>query len=174
MSAANSRSILAFTRGQESLAELYERYAVDAIRLAHVILGDRQAAEDTVQDAFVRMAGRLRHIRDRDAFPRYLRRTVVNLCRMRIRRARLERALTTFARDPSVASHEAAISEREAIRSAIGKLSERQRIAIALRYYDDMSDEEIAEVLSCRRSTVRSLISRAIPRLREEIGDDQD
>ena len=61
------------------LAELYVRHAAEATRLAYMLTGDRQLAEDLVQDAFVKLAGRLVHLRDPGAFDAYLRRTIVNL-----------------------------------------------------------------------------------------------
>src|SRR5213083_2990999 len=74
------------------LGELYVRHADDAVRLAYLLTGDRALAEDLVQDAFVRLAGRLVHLRDPGAFEAYLRRTVVNLANSFYRRKRLERA----------------------------------------------------------------------------------
>src|SRR5262249_42709841 len=73
------------------LAELYERHAGAAIGLAYLLTGDRYHAEDLVQEAFVRVAGRFRHLRDEGAFEGYLRRTVVNLFTSQLRRRRLER-----------------------------------------------------------------------------------
>src|SRR5438105_4353777 len=74
------------------LGELYVRHADDAVRLAYLLTGDRALAEDLVQDAFVRLAGRLVHLRDPDAFDAYLRRTVVNLSNSYFRRKKVERA----------------------------------------------------------------------------------
>src|SRR5437016_11762255 len=74
------------------LGELYVRHADDAVRLAYLLTGDRALAEDLVQDAFVRLAGRLVHLRDPDAFDAYLRRTVVNLSNSYFRRRKVERA----------------------------------------------------------------------------------
>src|SRR5438034_11207824 len=70
------------------LAELYVRHAAEATRLAYMLTGDRQLAEDLVQDAFVRLAGRLVHLRDPGAFDAYLRRTIVNLANSHFRRKR--------------------------------------------------------------------------------------
>src|SRR6184192_809214 len=75
-----------------SLGELYLRHADDAVRLAYLLTGDRDLAEDLVQDAFVRLAVRLVHLRDPDAFHAYLRRTVVNLSHSHFRRKKVERA----------------------------------------------------------------------------------
>src|SRR6266513_2514152 len=80
------------------LGELYLRHVDDAVRLAFLLTGDSALAEDIVQDAFVRLAGRLVHLRDPDAFHAYLRRTVVNLSNSYFRRKRVERAYMARAR----------------------------------------------------------------------------
>src|SRR5438034_11204932 len=80
------------------LGELYLRHAHDAVRLAYLLTGDRALAEDLVQDAFVRLAGRLVHLRDPGAFDAYLRRTVVNLSHSHFRRRKVERAYLERAR----------------------------------------------------------------------------
>src|SRR5512133_3440418 len=74
------------------LANAYVRSAPGGIRLAYLLTGDRAAAEDLVQEAFVRFMGRLRFLRDPDAFEPYLRRTIVNLSKNRFRRRAVERA----------------------------------------------------------------------------------
>ena len=74
------------------LEELYVRNAPGALRLAYFLTGNRELAEDLVQEAFVRVAGRFRHLRVPDAFDAYLRRTIVNLSTSQLRRAKLERA----------------------------------------------------------------------------------
>src|SRR5438045_537015 len=89
------------------LDELYRRHAPDAARLAYLITGDRPLAEDLVQDAFVRMFGRFRDLRNPDAFEPYLRRMVVNLARSHFRHLKVER--TYVAREgtrPAPASPE--------------------------------------------------------------------
>src|SRR5207245_6073019 len=113
------------------LAELYVRHAAEAIRLAYMLTGDRQLAEDLVQDAFVRLAGRLVHLRDPGAFEAYLRKTVVNLANSYFRRKRVERNYeirTRVANAPAVdgRSHE----DREALARALRRLPQRQRAAI--------------------------------------------
>src|SRR5688500_3854910 len=83
------------TADDTSLSGLEERYvqhAPAALRLAHFLTGDPEAARDLVQDAFVRMAGRFRHLRQPDAFDTYLRRTIVNLHASGLRRRRAERS----------------------------------------------------------------------------------
>src|SRR3954447_9659168 len=80
------------------LGVLYLRHADGAVRLAYLLTGDMTLAEDVVQDAFVRLAGRLVHLRDPGAFEAYLRRTVVNLSRSHFRRRYVERAYLQRAR----------------------------------------------------------------------------
>src|SRR6266567_6948644 len=87
-------------RGLEAgrLGDLYRGHADGAVRLAYLLTGDRALAEDLVQDAFVRLAGRLVHLRDQQAFEAYLRRTVVNLSNSYFRRRKVERAFLESAR----------------------------------------------------------------------------
>src|SRR5262245_62719690 len=83
------------------LGDLYIRHAPEGIRLAYLLTGDRALAEDLVQEAFARLVGRLRHLRDPGAFGAYLRRTIVNLATSHLRHRQVERAyLQRLARAP--------------------------------------------------------------------------
>src|SRR6266545_4922877 len=154
------------------LAELYVRHAAEATRLAYLLTGDRQLAEDLVQDAFVKLAGRLVHLRDPGAFDAYLRRTVVNLANSFYRRKRLERA---YLKREEGAARAAEVQidpgARDELWGAMRRLSERQRAAIVLRYYEDLSEQQVADILNCRPGTVKSLVSRGLATLRDEITD---
>ena len=154
------------------LAELYLRYGDGAIRLAYLLTGDRALAEDLVQDAFVKLTGRLVHLRDPGAFDAYLRRTVVNLANSHYRRKRLERAYLKreehVARVVDVPPDPGA---RDELWGAMRQLTERQRAAIVLRYYEDLSEQQVADILNCRPGTVKSLVSRGLAVLRGEITD---
>jgi RNA polymerase sigma-70 factor (sigma-E family) len=153
-----------------SLSELYERSAPSAVRLAYLLTGDRSVAEDITQDAFVRVSGRLAHLREGGAFDSYLRRAVVNLAKNHFRRRAVERAYLERAR-PEVASpgHEHPYVEREATMAALARLPQRQRAAIVLRFYEDLSEDTIAEILRCRNGTVRSLVTRGVQALRADM-----
>jgi RNA polymerase sigma-70 factor (sigma-E family) len=158
------------------LGELYLRRADDAARLAYLLTGDRALAEDIAQDAFVRLAGRLVHLRDPGASDAYLRRTVVNLSRSYFRRKRVERAYLARAEgafELERSSHPS-VEDRDLLWSAMTALSPRQRAAIVLRFYEDLSETQIADVLRCRPGTVKSLLSRGLHLLRNEIGGDAD
>jgi RNA polymerase sigma-70 factor (sigma-E family) len=160
------------------LGELYLRHAQEAVRLAYLLTGDRALAEDLAQDAFVRAAGRLIHLRDPGAFGAYLQRTVVNLSnsyfrRKRVERAYLERAGSEMgARATSGSDH--SFEDREELWQAMGRLSQRQRAAVVLRFYEDLSEQRVAELLNCRPGTVKSLVSRGLETLRTEIRGELD
>ena len=158
--------------GMDRLAELYLAHADGARRLAYLMTGDTELAEDLVHDAFVKLAGRLAHIRDPQAFEAYLRRTVLNLCRMHFRRRKLERkhmSRESSSVSPAVEPHDAAT--RETLRGALLGLPERQRAALVLRFYLDLADQQAAELLGCRPATVRSLVHRGLRGMRTKVGD---
>jgi RNA polymerase sigma-70 factor (sigma-E family) len=153
---------------EDQLEDLYVRFAPGAIRVAYLMTGDRAAAEDLVQEAFVRFVGRLHSLRDPNAFDAYLRRTVINLSKNHFRRRALERAeLHRQASLPPAVHEERDISEYESMRAALLALPAKQRAAIVLRYYEDLPETRIAEVLRCRPATVRSLVSRGLAALRQ-------
>jgi RNA polymerase sigma-70 factor (sigma-E family) len=158
------------------LGELYLGHADGAVRLAFLLTGDRALAEDLVQDAFVRLAGRLAHLRDQSAFDAYLRRTVVNLSNSHFRRKKVERAFLESARSAAgiQGSQSPSVEDREDLWRALGRLSARQRAAVVLRFYEDLPEREVAEILRCRPGTVKSLVSRGLETLRKEIrGEDR-
>ena len=157
------------------LGELYERHADGAVRLAYLLTGDRALAEDLVQDAFVRLAGRLAHLRDPGAFEAYLRRTVVNLSNSHFRRRGVERAYLQRERAAgtgTVSGAERSVEDRQDLWRAMGRLSGRQRAALVLRFYEDLSERQVAEILRCRPGTVKSLVSRGLEELRGEVKRD--
>jgi RNA polymerase sigma-70 factor (sigma-E family) len=152
------------------LGDLYARYGPNAIRLAYLLIGDRQLAEDLVHDAFVKLAGRFLDLREPTAFEAYLRKTVVNLARMHLRRRRVERAyLVREEQLPRQAAALPDIATYEQMKQALLTLPARQRAAIVLRYYEDLTERDIADILRCRPGTVKSLVSRGIESLRGRI-----
>ena len=155
------------------LARLYVAHSDGAVRLAYLLTGDRALAEDLVQDAFVKLAGRFADLRDPGAFEPYLRKTVVNLARMQFRRKRVERAyLQRASREPRNHAALPDVGAYDEMKRALLSLPHRQRAALVLRYYEDLPEEEIAAILRCRPGTVKSLLSRGIAGLRSHVGGD--
>src|SRR5262245_13830358 len=154
------------------LADLYARHGPAASRLAYLLTGDRATAEDLVQEAFVRVFGRFRDLRDPDAFEWYLRRTLVNLANSHFRRLRTEREYVRRRRVESPAPSIPDVASRDEMWRALQRLPARQRGAIVLRFYEDLSEAATAEVLRCPAGTVKSLVSRGLARLRTEVTPD--
>jgi RNA polymerase sigma-70 factor (sigma-E family) len=154
------------------LEGLFLRHAESAGRLAFLLTGDREMAEDIVQDAFVRLVGRFVHLRDEQAFPAYLNRTIVNLARLRFRRGRVERAYLQAQPLPAAAGGESDVEGTDQLATALRALPERQRAAVVLRFYLDLSVERTAEVMRCRPGTVKALVFKGLGNLRDVIGDE--
>src|SRR4051812_26785365 len=145
------------------LGDLYLRHADGAVRLAYLLTGDMGLAQDLAQDAFVKLAGRLVHLRDPGAFDAYLRRTVVNLANSYFRRKRVERSYLRRAKGEleahaGASGGERSIEERDEVWAALQRVSARQRAALVLRFYEDLSELETAAILNCRPGTVKSLV----------------
>jgi RNA polymerase sigma factor (sigma-70 family) len=142
------------------LADHYRWSKSRYVGLAFVVLGNRSLAEDAVQEAFLAVATKVDAVDNLDA---YLRQAVVNRCRAMLRRQATARR---YQPDPAPAQAPSYLAE---LRDVLLALPEDQRTVIVLRYLEGMSDVEIAEVIGCRRSTVRSHAARALKRLRKEL-----
>lgn len=149
---------------QDTLAELYERKAAPSLRLAYLMTGHGEAAEDIVQEAFARCFALLKDRRDPEHLDAYLRRTIVNLSHDRHRKLRRARALT--ARSVVVESQGSDPAARVAFRQLLQDLPHRQRAAIVLRYYEDLSEHAAADVLGCSVGALKQLVQRALRSLR--------
>jgi RNA polymerase sigma factor (sigma-70 family) len=144
---------------QPALLDLYRSDYPGLVRLAVLVGADRSVAEELVQDAFV--AAHRTWDGVRDPLP-YLRRAVVNRCHSWGRRQVLERD-----RRPAPAP-DASLGADE-LWDALATLPHRQRTAIVARYYLDLPDPEIADLLGCRPATVRTAIHRGLAALRKEV-----
>jgi RNA polymerase sigma-70 factor (sigma-E family) len=143
------------------------------LRYATVVTCDTHLAEDITQDVLVRAQARWDRISAVDAPERYVKRMVLNEF-LSWRRRRAARTVplagehldlyTAPTADPSTA-----VDERDAVLRLVAALPPRQRAAVALRFYEDLPDEEIADLIGCRTVTVRSLISRALATLRTSL-----
>ena len=151
------------------LEVLYAAHAPDAARLAYLLTGDRALAEDLTQEAFVRMFGRFRDLRHPEAFAAYLRKTVVNLVRSHFRRRGVER--NYLERESRLARTTEQAAGHDEMWDALRGLTHRQRAAIVLRYYEDLSEAQTADVLGCAVGTVKSLVSRGLDQLRAGLSE---
>jgi RNA polymerase sigma-70 factor (sigma-E family) len=160
-----------------TLEELYLRHAPEALRLAFLLTRDAAGAEDVVQEAFIRVGGRFRHLRSPASFDAYLRRTVVNLCmsqhrRRKIANAYLDRERSRIVRgEPATSTPD--VETQDELRVALAALPDRQRAALVLRFYLDQSEEQTAATLGCSVVAARSLVHRAMQTLREQIGSEE-
>lgn len=156
--------------------ELVRRYQDLAVRTAYVIAGGAEA-HDAVQEAFVKAYGALGRFRVGASFRPWLLRIVANEAINRRRAARRQvnlalRAAESRPEGDAVPSPEGAALERERrqeLMVAMGKLKPDDRLVIAYRYWFELSEEEMAEALGVARGTVKSRLSRAIAKLREEL-----
>ncbi len=156
------------------LEDLYVRNAPGALRLAYFLTGNRELAEDLMQEAFVRVAGRFRHLRMPDAFDAYLRRTIVNLFTSQLRRSKVERAyVERHGAEPAPTKDPSDPAARDDLWRALQTLPERQRAAIVLRYYEDLSEHQSAEVMHCSAGALNQLVVRGMTALRAQIGDEE-
>jgi RNA polymerase sigma-70 factor (sigma-E family) len=154
--------------GVPRLEELYVRNAPWALRTAYFLTGDPDLAEDLVQEAFVRVAGRFGHLRKPDAFPGYLRRTIVNLFTSQLRRRALEREW--LRRQEGEAVLFMGVPEpSDDLWRALATLPARQRAAVVLRYYEDLPEREAAAVLGCSTGAFHQLVIRATTALRQQL-----
>jgi len=143
----------------DPLAALYRDRFAAMVRLAHLITGSNAVAPDLVQDAFLKISSRLDQIDQPSA---YLRTTVVNECRGWMRRQAVERK-----HQPSEDEPRSLPPDVDEMWVALTRLSERQRAALVLRFYEDLSLDEIARTLGCRPGTAKSLVHRGLVSLKE-------
>ena len=163
----------------DAYEELVLAYQGIAFRTAYLVAGNAADAEEAVQDAFVKAYRALWRFRPGAPFRPWLLRIVANEARNRRRSAgrRAALALRATQEPPGEAapSPEAALlgaERREELVAALNRLDERDREALACRYFLDLSEAETAAALGVRPGTVKSRLSRALERLRAELGEE--
>jgi RNA polymerase sigma-70 factor (sigma-E family) len=152
--------------------DLYRAHALGLTRFALMLVGDQSTAEDVVQDAFLGLYRGWHRIRDPGNVEAYLRTAVLNGCRV-VQRQRGRARLLRMPYDPPVWSAEAAAMEgedRRALLAAVARLPQRQREVLALKYYLDLGEQEIAVLLGVSRGTVSSAGARALTVLTRKLG----
>lgn len=155
--------------GPAGLAGLYREHWLGLVRLAVLLVGDRQSAEDIVQDVFSRLHGK-----DPGVLTlAYVRVCVLNAARSTLRRRGVAARVRLDRPVEEVDSAETAAllgESRQEMLAALARLARRQREVLVLRYYLDLSDAEIARAVGVKESTVRATASRALDRLAKELG----
>ena len=151
-----------------ALEALYRAEYDESVRLARLLTGDLHRGEELAQEAFVRIAGRLATL---DQPAAYLRTTLVNLCRDHGRRE------STVRRNPPAPPGATGPPELpadvDAVWQAVATLPARRRDAVILRYWHDLTTDDVAAVLGVRPGTARSLIHRGLASLQEVLTDDR-
>ena len=136
------------------------------LRTAYLLTGNRADAEDLVQSALAKTYLAWDRIEDRKALDGYVRRAMVNTHISWWRRRRVEEYPTDEIPDRAVADHSGTSDLQDALRRAVDRLPQRMRAAVVLRYFEDMTEAEVAEALGVSLGTVKSTVSRAVAKLR--------
>ena len=144
------------------LSDLYRRERAGMVRLAHLMCGSNETACDIVHEAFIRLQRNWASAADPRA---YLRQIVVNLCRAHHRRRAVERRHSSMSSVPPMYL----TPDVDETWHALATLSPKRRVALVLRYYEDLSIEDVAKMMGCRVGTAKSLIHRGLASLRQEL-----
>jgi RNA polymerase sigma-70 factor (sigma-E family) len=153
---------------------LYALHIQETTRLAFLLTGELETAEDLAQDAFIKAAGLFQDLRAQEAFSAYLMKTLVNGCRAHWRRRHVERKyLRRSVGHPGTNDRTGELEDRLAIIDAVEGLSRRQQTAVVLRHYADLSESRTAELMGCSVGTVKTLTSRGLTALRERVSHER-
>jgi RNA polymerase sigma-70 factor (sigma-E family) len=155
----------------QAITAMYTTEYGSLVRMSVVLVGDVPTAEEVVQESFIAMYGAWRRLRDIDKAVSYLRRSVVNRSRSVLRR-RIVAGRHAPKHEPDMPSAEqGAITrlERRAVIAALRSLPARQREAVMLRYYLDLSEGEVASAMNISRGAVKSHTARAKAALRSAL-----
>ena len=149
--------------------EYAQRHTGQLLRLATVLANDRGTAEDVVQEVLIRAHARWPKISQLNHPHAYLRRMVVNECTSWRRKWGRVQAVPDIELDRSTADYGGRHADRDELLCELRKLSPRTRAAIVLRYFEDLSDAEIADCLGCQQTSVRGYVHRGLKALRIEL-----
>ncbi|MGI5493364.1 SigE family RNA polymerase sigma factor [Microtetraspora malaysiensis] len=158
-----------------TVAELFAAHRLGLVRFAFLLVGGQETAEDVVQDAFAAVHRRWGRLADRDQLLPYLRTAVLNGCRAVHRRRAIARRFGLDREVPFWSAESSALlgETRREVFAAVRDLPRRQREAVVLRYYLDLSEAETAAVMGVSRGTVKSTTSRALRTLAEKLEEDR-
>ena len=162
---------------RQQVTALYQAHALGLVRLAVLMIGDQPTAEDVVQDAFLGLYRRWPALKDQDRALAYARASVLNGCRM-VHRAKSRHDTLTAPLDAldDIESAETTALLGEANRevlAALRRLPARQREAVALRYYLDMTEDQAAQAMRVSKGTIKSATSRGLAALARLLKEEQ-
>ncbi|MEV0052572.1 SigE family RNA polymerase sigma factor [Saccharopolyspora shandongensis] len=154
------------------LTDLYQEHYRQLLRIAMLLVDDRATAEDIVQDAYVRVFDARSRLRDPDKALAFLRQAVLNRARSMLRRRLIAKKYQPkIAVEDSQPDDTGRGVDRAVLAAALAKLPRRQREAVVLRYYADLSEARTAEVMGCSQGAVKSYCSRGVSRLSDLLGE---
>lgn len=161
-----------------AVTALYAEHALGLTRLALIMTGDRHTAEDIVQEAFCGLHRRWDKLRDPAKALPYVRSAVLNGCRMEFRRTKAALGPSGHAAceaylPPAWSAESAALAseERREVLRALLRLPARQREALLLRFYLDLSEADTASAMGISRGTAKSTVARGLSALRNVLGE---
>lgn len=153
---------------------LADRHLDSSYRLARAIMRDPVEAEDATHDAFIQAWRHWRELRDPDRFEQWFSRILVNTCRDRLRRASRFRVQDVSAELLVGKDELAAADEHEVLRAALSQLSPDHRLVVTLRFYRDLTVDDIARQLGIRPGTVHSRLHYAMKQLHAALSHQAD
>ncbi len=157
------------------LAELVKRHQQRALQVAFRSLGDWQRAEDIVQDAFLRVHRAAPRYKPEAKFSTWFYRIIVNLCMDQLRRHQRQANRAADVPAPKPGSRENPVHRqevrelRQAVRQAIDRLNERERMAVILHRFEGLAHGQIADIMEASAAAIESLLVRAYRKLRRDL-----
>jgi len=156
---------------ERELTALFDQHYASLRGLAYVMLGDAARAEEVVMEAFLKAFSGWNSFRRVEHPHAYLRQVVVNLCRSRFRREKVELRVNALVHRRDEAEWHPGVELRMDLWNAVRKLPERQRACVVLRYLEDLPEVDIAEALQCSVGTVKSQLFKAKAKLERELAE---
>lgn len=157
------------------IAGLHQAHYRDLVRLAGLLLHDRGASEEVVQDAFVALHLRWRRLRDTDKAAAWLRSAVLNGARSRLRHLGVVQRNQPAPRGSAASAEDSAMADdtRDALVTTLRTLPVRQREAVVLRYYLDLSEAQMAAAMGISAGSVKTHLHRGLAALHVQLGSDR-
>ncbi len=182
MEALDLESVIERARGHDAdaLGEIHRRYVRRVFGLCHYMLDSRESAEDATSEIFLKLQRSIESYDGSIPFPRWLLRVAGNQCIDALRRRRRERqvivegeegaaVIEATSSEPSPLGNVIRMAERAQLQAAIARLPENYRVPLVLRYYSELSYDEIGQQLGLQRNHVAALIFRAKQELRRKL-----